>query len=267
MFPEPIHRLLVDVELIADMTPINPFDYFLEPDAEAVPFSYDEALRSDLAPYLEVTERGEAAQEAGQVRRRLDRGRPTTSSSRSTSWSRASSTTRSASNPASRRSEETLIRRSGSCRDSAWLLVQLLRHLGYAARFVSGYLVQLIADEAPLEGPGGPTADFTDLHAWAEVYLPGAGWVGLDPTSGLFAGEGHIPLAATPHPPAAAPITGATDPCEVEFEFSNTVSRIYETPRVHDALHRRAVAARSISLGHRVDAALDAARRAAHRGR
>ena len=254
VFPEPIHRLVVDVELIADMTPINPFDYFLEPDAEEVPFTYSDELTSDLAAYLEVTEKGPRLEK---LLKKVDRSTQTTNEFlvKVNQLVAGMIDYEIRMEPGVYTAEQTLEKRSGSCRDSAWLLVQLLRNLGYAARFVSGYLVQLVEDEEPLDGPPGPTEDFTDLHAWAEVYLPGAGWVGLDATSGLFTSEGHIPLAATPHPRGAAPITGATETCEVEFEFSNTVSRIVETPRTTNPYsddQREAI----LVLGNQVDRTL-----------
>lgn len=231
VFTEKARMLKFKVELIANMTVINPFDFFLDEEMETFPFKYDKQLRKDLAPYLQVKEKGPLLMDwLKQVKRRK---RPTNDFLVDLNQRLQGDIAYLIRMEAGVQTcEQTLQNRSGSCRDSAWLLVQILRHLGLAARFVSGYLVQLVADQKALDGPSGTDKDFTDLHAWAEVYIPGAGWVGLDPTSGLLAAEGHIPLACTPDPVSAAPITGATDTCEVDFSFSNEVSRIYEDPRV-----------------------------------
>ena len=231
VFPEPTRALSVEVDLIADMTVINPFDFFLEASAEHYPFSYEAQLKKELTPFLEMKENGPLLTawlaDIPRTQKKLidflvDVNRSL--------WENIKYTIRM--EPGVQSCEETLEKRIGSCRDTGWLLVQSLRHLGLAARFVSGYLVQLVADQKPVDGPAGPPQDFTDLHAWCEVYAPGAGWIGLDPTSGLLAGEGHIPLACVPDPVSAAPVTGYTDLCETEFTYSNTVQRIYEDPRV-----------------------------------
>lgn len=231
VFPEPTRELRVEVEVIADLTVINPFDFFIEDYAQQVPFSYDSQTRKELQPYLEITEQGPLLT---QWLTAVDRAQVDTVDFLVALNQRLCKDIgyNIRLEPGVQTCEVTLTKKLGSCRDTSWLLVQILRHLGFAARFVSGYLVQLTADVKSLDGPPGPAEDFTDLHAWAEVYIPGAGWVGLDPTSGLFAGEGHIPLACTPEPVSAAPITGATDPCEVEFEHRNIVTRIHEDARV-----------------------------------
>jgi uncharacterized protein (DUF2126 family) len=256
VFPKPLASLTVDVRLVAEMTVVNPFDFFVEGYAERFPFRYDGLLAEELAPYLEIAEHGPrlAAWLAG-VDRRPRRIVDFLVAENQRLQRAIAYAIRM--DPGVQTCEDTLVRARGSCRDSAWLLVQVLRHLGLAARFASGYLVQLVADTPSLDGPSGPTSDFTDLHAWAEVYVPGAGWIGLDPTSGLFAGEGHIPLACTPDPPSAAPITGAIDPCEVGFEHRNVVTRVHEDPRVtkpYDEADWTAITA----LGRAVDAELAA---------
>jgi uncharacterized protein (DUF2126 family) len=231
VFPEKTTEFSVEVDLVAEMAIFNPFDFFLEPYAEKIPFVYESSLARELRPFLEAETPGpklaafltqvsrvsmptldflvslnqRVQREVGYVIR-LEHGVQSC--------------------------QQTLTLGTGSCRDSAWLLVQILRNLGLAARFVSGYLIQLTPDVKSLEGPSGASSDFTDLHAWAEVYLPGAGWVGFDPTSGLLAGEGHIPLACTPDVGSAAPISGPLEFCKTEFSFSMTVQRIYESPRV-----------------------------------
>ena len=241
VFPEPARRLEITVGVIADLQVINPFDFFVEDYAETFPFSYPAALKDDLEPYLrpvnEDSEDGEGGP-GGLLRAWVD-GHTIVPGTRTIDFLVGLNQAVNAAvdysvrmEPGVQTPDHTLRTGIGSCRDSAWLLVAILRRLGLAARFVSGYLVQLSSDVEALDGPSGPAADFTDLHAWAEVYIPGAGWIGMDATSGLFAGEGHIPLAATPHPASAAPIEGFTGLTETTFEFSNTVTRIHEDPRV-----------------------------------
>ncbi len=255
VFPEKTTAFIVDVDLVAEMIIINPFDFFLEPDAENFPFTYNPKLEGDLAPYLACEPAGEhlAACMAGIDRRKkhiidflVDLNRRLKDDIRYLIRME----------PNVQSCEKTLSLKSGSCRDSAWLLVNILRHLGLAARFVSGYLIQLAPDIKSLDGPSGPETDFTDLHAWTEVYLPGAGWVGMDPTSGLFAGEGHIPLACSPEPQRAAPITGAVDECKVDFSHTMQVRRIREEPRSTKP-YPDSVWQAIVDLGDRVDRMLE----------
>ena len=231
VFPEKTSRFDITVDLVAEMAVINPFDFFLEPQVQEFPFTYAPWQKRELEPYLDALPAGPRLQEwlsslvaeapstvdfLVELNQRLEKEIEYVIRME----------------PGVQTCEETLDRTCGSCRDTAWLLVQILRHLGLAARFVSGYLIQLKPDVKPLDGPTGAEEDFTDLHAWAEVYLPGAGWIGLDPTSGLLTGEGHLPLACTPDPESAAPVSGSLDPCVVTFAHEMAVERISETPRV-----------------------------------
>ncbi len=256
VFPEVTDHFELEVDLVAELTVINPFDFFLEAEATKFPFRYPEWLESELAPYRKCHTPGPLFQEFlhnlprnfdGTIDFLVDLNRHV---HESVAYSIRME-------PGVQTCEETLQLRNGSCRDSAWLLVQTLRNLGLPARFVSGYLIQLKPDVKSLDGPSGASEDFTDLHAWTEVYLPGAGWVGLDPTSGLFTGEGHLPLAATPDPASAAPITGGVEECETTFGFSMTVKRIHEDPRVTKP-YDDAQWARIQQLGHGVDEVLKA---------
>ncbi|HXX86575.1 MAG TPA: transglutaminase family protein [Casimicrobiaceae bacterium] len=256
VFPEPTRELRVEVDLVAEMAVLNPFDFFLEPYAEQFPFRYTADQKRELAPYLvKLAPQPRFADYLARIGREPKQTTDFLVEVNQALQRDIDYIIRM--EPGVQTPEETLAKRSGSCRDSGWLLVQLLRHLGLAARFVSGYLIQLVPDVKALDGPSGPAADFTDLHAWCEVYLPGAGWIGLDPTSGLLAGEGHIPLACSHEPSSAAPITGAVDECKVEFSHSMKVERVWEAPRVTRP-YTEDQWVEIEALGHRIDADLKA---------
>lgn len=256
VFPEPTSEFLIEVDLVVEMAIFNPFDFFLEPAAENYPFSLDASATRDLRPFLEMEPAGPLLS-AFLSRVPLTTVRTIDFLMALNGRLRDEVAYVIRMEPGVQTCEQTLALRSGSCRDSAWLMVQVLRHLNLPARFVSGYLIQLAPDVKPLEGAPGPTADFTDLHAWAEVYLPGAGWIGLDPTSGLLAGEGHIPLACTPDAGAAAPVSGLIEPCQTLFHHEMSVRRVLESPRVtkpYSDSQWKAVAA----LGQKVESDLEA---------
>ncbi len=261
VFPERTSALSFTVDLIADLTVINPFDFFVEKSAETFPFDYDEALKFELAPYLKPEPT--TALLGDWVQRFKATMAATAAKPMNTSDFLVFINQRLQADigylvrmePGVQTPEQTLSLKCGSCRDTAWLLVQIMRQLGLAARFVSGYLIQLVADVKALDGPSGTTVDFTDLHAWTEVFIPGAGWVGLDATSGLLAGEGHIPLACTAMPSSAAPVTGMADFANVTFSHEMTITRIHEDPRVTKPYSDEQWASID-ALGHAVDAQL-----------
>jgi uncharacterized protein (DUF2126 family)/transglutaminase-like putative cysteine protease len=253
IFPAKTAEFVVDVNLTAELSPYNPFDFFLDPGVDEFPFAYAPDLAKDLEPYRTVDPPGRRLQAfleifvgrtSGTISLLIDLNRKVRDE---VSYVHRLE-------PGVQTCEETLEKGSGSCRDSAWLLVQCLRNLGIAARFVSGYLIQLAAEEGSSDGP---KADSADLHAWAEVFLPGAGWIGMDPTSGLLAGEGHIPLVCTPTASQAAPIGGTTEAVGTEFTHAISVRRL-NAPRSPSKPFSDEEWERVRQVAHGVDAELEA---------
>jgi len=219
LMTEPVAAFSVTVDLTAEISTINPFDFFVEPEAANWPFIPEPWLAEQLLPYRRLDPLGPLLDAFLQEIPRTPRGTVeflvnlTARVHQRVAYVQRPE-------PGVWDTEKLLREGCGSCRDSSWLLVQMLRRLGFGARFVSGYLIE----------PVMLGRDDAELHAWAEVYLPGAGWIGLDPTSGLLAGAGHIPLAAAPDPASAAPISGTVEAVETETRFELALRRLGEGP-------------------------------------
>ena len=221
-FKEQVRELVIEVKIAASIEPVNPFDFFLDDDAQVYPFQYNDQLKKDLTPYLEIVDAGPGITSWLQLVDKSPKGIiDFLIMINKMVFSHIGYNTRI--EPGVQSSDDTLQLLTGSCRDTGWLLVQVLRHLGLAARFASGYLVQLAENPVSMSSK---EKDSVELHAWAEVFIPGAGWIGLDPTSGMFAGQGHIPLSCTPGIAAAAPITGTSDVANTTFSYNSTVIRL-----------------------------------------
>jgi uncharacterized protein (DUF2126 family)/transglutaminase-like putative cysteine protease len=256
LFPDKINEFVVKVDIVAELSPFNPFDFFLEPGVEVYPFEYAPELAKDLVPYRWVDPAGPLLQAfLGKLSRETQGTISFLVDLNRRVRNEIDYVTRLV--PGIQTCEQTLEKCTGSCRDSAWLLVQILRHLGIAARFVSGYLIQLAADERAPEGASGPQSDSADFHAWTEAFLPGAGWIGMDPTSGLFAGEGHIPLVCTPNASKAAPIEGTVELANVDFGYSMSIRRLNDAPRPSKPFTEEAWL-QVEQVAHHVDAHLEA---------
>ncbi|MEZ4487070.1 MAG: transglutaminase family protein [Cyanobacteriota/Melainabacteria group bacterium] len=204
-------ELSLCVDATVEIKPINPFDFYVESWCEQLPFDYPEAVQKELLPFLEKPEGGALFNDF--IKKFPLEGAliDFLVNLNATVFKTISYEIRH--EPGIQTSEETLARGAGSCRDTALLTMEILRSLGFAARFVSGYLLQEVEEEMKL-----------DLHAWTEVYVPGAGWVGLDGTSGLLCAEGHIPLACTVTAEQAAPVFGTASGAAVRFDVHSNVS-------------------------------------------
>lgn len=221
LFTEPVEYFDIQCQLVAALEPINPFDFFVDPDAAQYPFHYESAVEDALTPYLNTTSAGAATVAFAQAL--ASQGESTVNFLARVNQAVHESITYShRDRPGVLEPDETIAAKEGSCRDLAWLLVQVLRCLGLGSRFVSGYQIQL--------SPGPADEDHTELHAWCESYLPGAGWIGMDPSAGLFAAEGYLPVAATTEPSLAAPVSGLVSPCESRLHYEMRVTRCDDMP-------------------------------------
>lgn len=196
-FNLPTSLLTIAVSTEVETRRANPFDFLLAADAAELPVKYDSETSAALAAYRIPAQPSVSVAALAEEIQADCKGQtiPFLCKLSEWIWAHFEKVVRPTGDPLP--PETTLTQRSGSCRDLSLLFIEACRAVGLASRFVSGY--QAFPDD---DGP-------QDLHAWAEVYLPGAGWRGFDPTQGLAVADGHVAVATGLTPLAAAPTTGS----------------------------------------------------------
>lgn len=245
-FPDPTDAVTLEIDLIAELEPVNPFEFLVEPFAASHPFDYPEQLRKELAPYLR---RGTSGSKLNQFLKKLKlkSGYITEQIGAINEYVSNALAVTGPGNPGAIDLETVLHQGHGSAWELAWLLTLTLRNVGLAARVTQGYRIFLDAKAK---------TDTVSNHAWSEVFLPGAGWVGLDPCGGLFINEGYIPLASAPEPLRVLPIAGYRECCEETFNETISIRRL--SPKISSWPLNESQWADLKNLGHYIDSDLNA---------
>ena len=245
--PQPTSHLTLTVEVILELAVSDPFDFLVESFASSAPFEYPEQLRKELTPYLAP---GASGPRFAAWLAQLDR-RPRYVIEFLDTINRAvqeriavEATVRAGAIDV----EALLASSRGAPWELAWLLTLSLRGVGLAARFVSGYRI--------IAGPATAAAAAASLHAWSEVFLPGAGWVGLDPATALFTNEHYVPLAGVPDPLGALPWVGDRE-ARTEWQQEAVTARVL-APAAAPWPYADSVWSDLTALGRKIEQALRA---------
>lgn len=216
-FHQPADTLSILSEVVVGHYEAEPLDFIVDGNAVMFPFCFNPSERVELIPYQTLCFPGDSESVSSWVEQFWRPGQSIETYALLDRMNKdivTNFTYRMREEPGVQRPAETLRSRAGSCRDFATLFIEGCRYLGLAARFVSGYL------HCPetVQGHGS-------THAWAEVYLPGAGWKGFDATSGIVVGHDHIAVAVTRHPADAPPVSGSfagdlSRPTEMQVEVA-----------------------------------------------
>lgn len=191
------NQLTIKAESTVETTPYNPFDFILHPQRfNQLPFQYDEQQKKLLFASLEQHPISQALISYGAAIQKATHFNTLSYLTQLIQQIHQDFSVEYRKDGVPLLPDETFVIKKGSCRDLSWMLINLLRYQGFAARFVSGYFYFDMEE---------PTYE---LHAWIDIFLPGTGWLGLDPSHGIFTGNTHFPIASSAHFENTMPVSG-----------------------------------------------------------